>query len=197
MSASEAEETASLQAGHEVEITEENGSSSGQDQENGGKPMTMEERKAKLAKLKQKFVSTVLYCLYLSTKRPSVLPLRANRYFQAASSRENRQSLIEETTKARLTARETARLERQRKLAETLRLKVESEERGEDIERAKNWEWTIEENEEWEKKLARKKRRADYEFHGQPFASIRLVPNWILTRKQTTPMLRGGDTRKI
>ncbi|KAF8693975.1 hypothetical protein AX14_002227 [Amanita brunnescens Koide BX004] len=145
MSTSEAEETA-LQAGHEAEIAEENESSSGQDQENSGKPMTMEERKAKLARLRQKF---------------------------ATSSRENRQSLIEETTKARLTARETARLERQRKLAETLRQKVEAEERGENIERAKNWEWTIEENEEWEKKLARKKRRADYEFHDDAHAARR------------------------
>lgn len=34
------------------------------------------------------------------------------------------------------------------------------------MERDKNWEWTIEENEEWEKKLARKARRADFEFHG-------------------------------
>ena len=67
MSASEAEETAPLQSGHEAEITEDNGSNSGQDQENGGKPMTMEERKAKLAKLRQKFVSAILYCPYLST----------------------------------------------------------------------------------------------------------------------------------
>ena len=66
MSTSEAEETA-LQSGHEAEITEDNGSNSGQDQENGGKPMTMEERKAKLAKLRQKFVSAILYCPYLST----------------------------------------------------------------------------------------------------------------------------------
>jgi pre-mRNA-splicing factor SYF2 len=58
------------------------------------------------------------------------------------------------------------RLEKQRKLAETLRLKADAEERGEDVERQKNWEWTIEENEEWEKKLARKARRADFEFHG-------------------------------
>lgn len=60
---------------------------------------------------------------------------------------------------------------------------MEAEERGENIERAKNWEWTIEENEEWEKKLARKKRRADYEFHGQSSASIRLDCNQILTRR--------------
>ena len=47
-----------------------------------------------------------------------------------------------------------------------LRTKADAEERGEDVERQKNWEYTIEENEEWEKKLARKKRRADFEFHG-------------------------------
>ena len=34
------------------------------------------------------------------------------------------------------------------------------------MERQKNWDYTIEENDEWEKKLARKKRRADFEFHG-------------------------------
>ncbi|KAG2127112.1 hypothetical protein DEU56DRAFT_958915 [Suillus clintonianus] len=55
------------------------------------------------------------------------------------------------------------RLERQRKLAEVLRTQAEAEDRGEDVERQKNWEWTIEENE------ARKARRADYEFHGRGF----------------------------
>lgn len=59
-----------------------------------------------------------------------------------------------------------ARLEKQRKLAEMLRIKADAEDRGEDVERDKNWEWTIEENDEWEKKLARKARRADFEFHG-------------------------------
>jgi pre-mRNA-splicing factor SYF2 len=47
-----------------------------------------------------------------------------------------------------------------------LRQKADAEERGEDVERQKNWEWTIEENDNWEKKLARKSRRADFEFHG-------------------------------
>jgi pre-mRNA-splicing factor SYF2 len=60
-----------------------------------------------------------------------------------------------------------ARLERQRKLAETLRLKADAEERGEDVERHKNWEWSIEDNDNWEKKKARKARRADFEFHGE------------------------------
>ena len=86
---------------------------------------------------------------------------------QAASSKANRSSLFEEAAKAKITARDAARLERQRKLAEMLRTKADAEERGEDVERQKNWEYTIEENEEWEKKLARKKRRADFEFHGR------------------------------
>jgi hypothetical protein len=47
-----------------------------------------------------------------------------------------------------------------------LRTKADAEERGEDVEREKNWEWTIEENEAWERKLGRKARRADFEFHG-------------------------------
>jgi pre-mRNA-splicing factor SYF2 len=74
--------------------------------------------------------------------------------------------VIEESSRNKTAARDLARLEKQRKLAETLRVRADAEERGEDVERQKNWEWTIEENEEWEKKLARKARRADFEFHG-------------------------------
>ncbi|KAJ2915718.1 hypothetical protein MD484_g4684, partial [Candolleomyces efflorescens] len=102
--------------------------------------MSLEDRRAKMEELRKKMV---------------------------AGTKANRQSLAEEAAKAKLNARELARLERQRKLAETLRLKADAEERGEDVERQKNWEYTIEENDEWEKKLARKKRRADYEFHGK------------------------------
>jgi len=76
--------------------------------------------------------------------------------------------VIEESSRSRNTVRDLVRLEKQRKLAETLRLRADAEERGEDVERQKNWEW-IEENEEWEKKLARKDRRADFEFHGTFF----------------------------
>ncbi|KAF9448099.1 SYF2-domain-containing protein [Macrolepiota fuliginosa MF-IS2] len=106
----------------------------------------MQEREAKLAQLRKKF---------------------------AASARANRESLIEDSAKAKLNAREFARLERQRKLAETLRLKADAEERGEDVERQKNWEYTIEDNDNWEKKLARKKRRADFEFHDDAHAARR------------------------
>ncbi|KAL4269230.1 hypothetical protein AB1N83_003231, partial [Pleurotus pulmonarius] len=85
--------------------------------------MTMEERKAKFETLRKRM---------------------------HASSKANRQSLVEESARQKINAREAARLERQRALAETLRTKADAEERGEDIERAKNWEYTIEENDEWE-----------------------------------------------
>ncbi|KAF8920024.1 SYF2-domain-containing protein [Mucidula mucida] len=91
----------------------------------------------------------------------------------AEGTKDNRRSLVEESAKSKITARDAARLERQRKLAETLRAKADAEERGEDAERDKNWEWTIEENDNWEKKLARKKRRADYEFHDDAHAARR------------------------
>ena len=98
------------------------------------------------------------YCPHYSAHCP--FPL------QRTSTKANRQSLIEESAKAKVTVRDAARLERQKKLAEMLRTQTEAEANGEDVERLKNWEWTIEDNENWEKKLARKARRADYEFHG-------------------------------
>ncbi|KZP31813.1 SYF2-domain-containing protein [Athelia psychrophila] len=108
--------------------------------------LTTEERKAKMEQLRAKM---------------------------RASSQANRASLIEEHSKAKTSARETARLEKQRKLAEMLRTKADAEEAGEDVDREKNWEWTIEENDNWEKKLARKARRADFEFHDDAHAARR------------------------
>ncbi|KAL0946221.1 hypothetical protein HGRIS_012480 [Hohenbuehelia grisea] len=108
--------------------------------------VTMEARKAKLQQLRKKM---------------------------QASSRANRASLVEDSAKQKITARDAARLEKQRKLAEVLRAKADAEERGEDVERQKNWEWTIEENDAWEEKQARKKRRADFEFHDDAHAARR------------------------
>jgi len=108
--------------------------------------LTLEERKAKMEQLRQRM---------------------------RTSARANRADVVEESAKQKSTARETARLERQRKLAETLRLKADAEERGEDIERQKNWEYTIEENDEWEKKQARKARRAEFEFNNDADAARR------------------------
>ncbi|KAG1874185.1 SYF2 splicing factor-domain-containing protein [Suillus tomentosus] len=89
----------------------------------------MNERKAKLEQLRAKMVP-----------------------FKRSSTKANCAYLIEESARAKITVRDAARLERQRKLAEVLRTQAEAEDRGED-------------NDNWEKKKARKARRADYEFH--------------------------------
>lgn len=118
--------------------------------------------------------------------------------FQALSSKANRASLLEESAKSKITARDAARLDRQRKLAEVLRAKANAEELGEDVERAKNWEWTIEENDEWEKKLRRKKRRADFEFHGEfGVLSRLLIEMTLMFSWQTMHTPHVEDTRKI
>lgn len=105
--------------------------------------------------------------------------------------------MIEESSKSKNAARDFVRLEKQRRLAETLRLRADAEERGEDVERQKNWEWTIEENEEWEKKLARKARRADFEFHGAFALSWSDVDlSCSQPPSQMMRMLLGGNTRR-
>ena len=95
---------------------------------------------------------------------------------QRSSAQANRASLIEESTKAKVSVKDAARLDRQRKLAEIMRQKADAEERGEDVERQKNWEWTIEENDEWEKKQTRKARRADFEFHSASSCTLQPLP---------------------
>jgi pre-mRNA-splicing factor SYF2 len=78
----------------------------------------------------------------------------------------NRRDLIEESQRAKMTARKVAQIEKQRKLAGILREKVDAQENGVDVERKKNWEYSIDEDQEWQKRLEKKARRADFEFHG-------------------------------
>jgi pre-mRNA-splicing factor SYF2 len=75
--------------------------------------------------------------------------------------------LIADHQKSAVTAKELARLEKQKKLAQTLRLKAEAEEDGVDMERKKNWEWSIEENERWQAKMDEQKAKADSSFHSK------------------------------
>ncbi|KAG9019590.1 hypothetical protein FRB90_000054 [Tulasnella sp. 427] len=114
--------------------------------EPAGPSMTLEERKAKMQQLRAKMRSTL----------------------QA-----NRKDLVDESAKAKVTARDLARQEKQRKLAETLRERIDAEEQGEDVDRKKNWDYTIEENDEWEKRQARKKRRSNFEFNDYEDAARR------------------------
>lgn len=136
-------------------------------EESQGPKLTLEERKAKLQQLRAKMVRLLSHSILDKYPNNDAFVRDALcRMSQRSSTIANRASIIEESEKAKMSVRDAARLEKQRKLAEVLRTKADAEERGEDVERLKNWEWTIEENDEWEKKLARKQRRADFEFHG-------------------------------
>ena len=59
---------------------------------------------------------------------------------------------------------ESKRLERKRKQAEAMGEKLDALETGEDLERKRNWEYSLEDNERWTKKQDRKERRADHGF---------------------------------
>ena len=71
--------------------------------------------------------------------------------------------------KRQVTAKELARLEKQRKLAQTLRLKEEADANGEDMERRKAWEWSIEQDERWKKKMDEREERSDNRYHSMSF----------------------------
>ncbi|WWD16358.1 hypothetical protein CI109_100784 [Kwoniella shandongensis] len=96
---------------------------------------------------------------------------------------QNRRDLISDHQKSKVTAKEIQRLEKQKKLAQTLRLKAEAEENGEDLERKKNWEWSIEDNERWEKKLEEQKVKEDTHFHNAEDAAHKLYNRNIRSTK--------------
>jgi hypothetical protein len=71
----------------------------------------------------------------------------------------------------RASARTLARLERKRAQAEAMGEKQRAQETGEDLERKTNWEYSIEDNEKWDKKQKRKESRAQFAFTGATFFS--------------------------
>ncbi|KAL8293213.1 hypothetical protein RQP46_000907 [Phenoliferia psychrophenolica] len=90
--------------------------------------------------------------------------LSALRKRMSESAQANRKDLIAETSTTRANARNAIKLERKRKQAEAMGEKAEARETGEDLERKRAWEYSIEDNEKWDKKVARKGRRADFTF---------------------------------
>jgi hypothetical protein len=78
----------------------------------------------------------------------------------------NRKDLVSDENRRHATNRENKRLERKKRIAEAMGEKLEAEEAGEDLERKRNWTYSIEDNERWDKKKARKERRAQFEFTG-------------------------------
>lgn len=75
----------------------------------------------------------------------------------------------------RMSAQEAARLERKRRQAEAFAEKVDAEETGEDLDRKKAWNYSVADNDAWDKKQAKKQRRAQFEFTGasiSPFGTL-------------------------
>lgn len=103
---------------------------------------------------------------------------------QNQSTAANRKDLIADHQKSKVTAKELARLEKQRKLAQTLRLKAEADEEGVDMERKKNWEWSIEQNERWQQKVDESKAKGDSSFHSMSDFTIHTVPTLLLPCEQ-------------
>ncbi|BEJ10852.1 hypothetical protein CspHIS471_0102740 [Cutaneotrichosporon sp. HIS471] len=100
-----------------------------------------------------------------SSREERLAKLKELRLRMNESAAANRRDLVEDHQKSKVTARELTRLEKQRKLAKTLRLKADAEANGEDLERRKAWEWSIEQNERWEKKQAASRQRGDHTFN--------------------------------
>ncbi|KAK4703075.1 pre-mRNA-splicing factor SYF2, partial [Phenoliferia sp. Uapishka_3] len=90
--------------------------------------------------------------------------MAALRKRMSESAQANRKDLIAETSTTRANARNAIKLERKRKQAEAMGEKAEARDTGEDLERKRAWEYSIEDNEKWDKKVARKGRRADFTF---------------------------------
>lgn len=86
--------------------------------------------------------------------------------------------MIADTRAHHNNARAQARLERKRAQAAKLEDKAQAQENGEDLERRDNWKWTIEEDEDWNKKKEKKARRADQGFSSK--LPLRALPT--LTR---------------
>lgn len=76
----------------------------------------------------------------------------------------NRKDVVAAQNEHRKAMAESKRLERKRQQAEAMGEKLEAMETGEDLERKKNWEYSLADNEAWNKKLAKKERRMDTGF---------------------------------
>ncbi|EEB07740.2 SYF2 family splicing factor [Schizosaccharomyces japonicus yFS275] len=77
------------------------------------------------------------------------------------STLENRKELIQEHQRMQANPDLEKRLERKKMEAEEALAKLETEERGEDYERRRAWDWTIEESEKWDQRLQRKRRNVE------------------------------------
>ncbi|KAG0141779.1 hypothetical protein CROQUDRAFT_67939 [Cronartium quercuum f. sp. fusiforme G11] len=80
------------------------------------------------------------------------------------SAMANRKDVVAEANRSHATAKEVARLERKKAQAIALGQRTEASAAGEDVERKRAWQYSIEDNERWDKKMKQKQSRGNHEF---------------------------------
>jgi pre-mRNA-splicing factor SYF2 len=76
---------------------------------------------------------------------------------QAASTKANAKEVQRESDRAKIDPELVKKLDRQNAIASHKLLKEDTEASGADFERKRAWDWTIEESEKWDQRLAKKK----------------------------------------
>lgn len=90
---------------------------------------------------------------------------------QKKSAEVNRKEVYAERRRQSVDPSETARLNRRRSEAEFKLAKADAEDDGEDFERKRAWDWTVEESERWDKRVEKKKKHVeDVAFQGSSHA---------------------------
>jgi hypothetical protein len=130
----------------------------------------MQSRLEKLQQLRQRMVGSTFHWLSYASYPANY----RNPCYQEQSSRANRKDVIAEANRSHVSAKEIARLERKKAQAIALGQKAEAAEAGEDLERKRAWQYSIEDNERWDKKLKQKASRGNHELTGLPF---RILPH--------------------
>lgn len=77
------------------------------------------------------------------------------------SANANKKEVFAERRRQATDPRELSKLQRLRSEAEFKLAKADAEEEGEDFERKRAWDWTVEESEKWDRKLEKKKRHVE------------------------------------
>jgi len=157
------------------QVAEEPAASASKPVEGAAVKMTMAERQAKLKELRQKMVCPrsalpSAFGTEVDMTDRTLLP------DQNASTAANRKDLIAEHQKAKTSAKELAFLEKKKRLAETLREQADAEQTGEDLQRNKNWSYSIEDSERWDKKLADKAEGVNVGYVGRSLATLGSEP---------------------
>ena len=86
---------------------------------------------------------------------------KALRAKHAASAKANHDDVIAEHKRLKTDPSQIAKLDRKKAEAEMKLAKQDAEDAGEDYERKRAWDWTMEESLAWDKRLAEKQRNRD------------------------------------